>query len=97
MGKKKSRHYFVHIILLNFGREIFTGVSLDDIFLGLPLGFSVFSKLSTISVYLFYSLKKNGGYKQNPEVLSVQEGDYLLLTISSPVSGLYIRITLENS
>ena len=57
-GKKKSRHCLVHIILLNFGKEIFTGVSLDDIFLGLPLGFFVFSNLSTISMYLFYTLKK---------------------------------------
>ena len=95
-GKKKSGHCLVHIILLNFGKEIFTDVSLDDIFLGLPLGFSVFSNLSTISVYLLYTLKKNGDYKQNPEVLSMQEGDYLLLTISSPVSGLNIRITLES-
>lgn len=46
------------IIVLNFGEEIFTGVSLDDIFLSLLLGFSVFSKLSTISMYLFYTLKK---------------------------------------
>ena len=71
-GKKKSGHCLVHIILLNFGKEIFTGVLLDDIFLGLPLGFSVFSNLSTISVYLLYTLKKNGDYKQNPEVLSMQ-------------------------
>lgn len=59
--------------------------------LGLTRLFYVFQAFCSKRVFLLYS--ENDDCKQNSKVLSVQERDCVLLTILSPVSGLYIRIT----